>query len=190
MREHFLIFIVLCASVWTGCVPMALSQAVSEETFQFSMREVYLDQAQALRLDEGLSLEEFEGEMWVYVPNQYSEVLKDRIQTYVFKYGAWRKTGGNGRGQKGTFNIERAISEFPELEAQYSGIAEKKKKYAESETFWDMKSMSYRAFRLRDNTPEATIIEELRSSDLLFQKRYDRYEKGLSQIKERRDITF
>lgn len=189
MRKYFLIFVVLCASVLTGCVPMAISQAVSEESFQFSMREVYLDQAQALRLDEGLSLEEFDGEMWVYAPDQYSEVLEDRIRVYVFKYGAWR-TNGNGRGQRGTFNLQKAISEFPELESQYSAIAEKKKKYAENETFWDMKSMSYRAFRLRDNTPEATIIEELRSSDLLFEKRYERYEKGLDPIKERRSLTF
>jgi len=121
-----------------------------------------------------MSLEQFNQEMWDYVPEQYSQVLRMRIGDYVRKFSRGMKKKGQAQ------SLTSQLKKFPELKAQYEAIQAKQYEYRDHESFWDLKSMAYRAVRLREGASEETIIEELRQSDLFFKRRYEIHQEKLS----------
>jgi hypothetical protein len=169
-------FVFLIGIVCSGCVPVVTSALIADSAARKSSAYKYVDQTQAFRLDGGMSLEQFDQEMWDYVPEQYSQVLESRINGYVRKFSRAMKKNGASKNY-----IRAGLKEFPELETQYEAIQAKQFKYRNHESFWDLKSMAYRAVRLREGAPEETIIEELRQSDLFFNRRYEKYRKKLSE---------
>ena len=177
-------YILTLVIAWTslcsvGCIGTVIAVAASQSALEGAMDELYLDQTQALRLDEGLSLKEFDREMWDYVPSEYSRIQRSRISAYVMRHSPSRDERTRGRHVYNTKvnTTEGALKDYPELEVRYRDLDKKALLYRGKGSFWDMKSMMYRAFRLNEDATEEQIVSELRKSDLEFNRRYEMYQK-------------
>ena len=150
-----------------GCVPTVVATVVSGSIHSGAAADAFLVQIQAIRLSTGISYEEFDQEMWEYVPHEYSEILKSRISSFAKAYA-------QPTIKKQAFRLDVALRDFPELRARYDEIRRKKAAHKDRKILWDLDSMMYRAIRLRDGASEAAIIEELREWNFRFDRRYQK----------------
>ena len=163
-----------------ACVPIVAStvasHAISESVSKQKWNIYYFEQAQAFRLNSGLSLEQFDVEMWMYVPKQYSQFLESRLK-------AAQKCNQQASAECG--NLDRNFLDKLMTRDQLASLSEnldqKKEKYSNDESFWDFDSMAYRAIRLSSGASEAEIISELKRSDPKFDARYNRFKSSLSK---------
>ena len=176
----FLLSLFCIVSGNSACVPVVAStvasHAISESVSKKRWDSYYFDQAQAFRMNSGLSLEEFDLEMWTYVPKQYSQFLEARLE-------AAQKCNQQVSAKCG--NLDRnyldKLMTRDRLRSLSKDIDEKKEKYSGDESFWDLESMAYRAIRLSSGASEAQIISELKHSDPKFDARYNQFKSSLSK---------
>ena len=158
-----------CAS--SGCAAVAISRVVAEADRETEVASELVDRAQASRLAAGLTLEQFDEEMWKLVPEDYAKVQKKRIRDYVREFGA-KRSGPNAGTERGwEYSLRH---DFPELKSKYDVIHYKHTKLASHQNLWDLKSVAYRAKRLENDAKEKIILDELRTYDLFFERRYER----------------
>ncbi|MCH7869986.1 MAG: hypothetical protein IH881_20010, partial [Myxococcales bacterium] len=69
-----------------GCVPTVIATVVSGSILSGAAADAYLGQIQAIRLSTGISYEEFDQEMWEYIPHEYSKILMSRISSFAKAY--------------------------------------------------------------------------------------------------------
>ena len=164
-RKTAIATILLSSLLAIGCVPTVVATVVSGSILSDASADAYLGQIQALRLNTGLSQEEFDQEMWEYIPQEYSEILVNRISAFAKAYA-------QPKIKKQRNRLDVALRDFPELRADYDDIRRKRAAHKDRQILWDLNAMMYRAIRLRDGATEAAIIEELRQWNFQFDHRY------------------
>ena len=157
--------LILTAPAIVSCAPIVGSTLLAGRMVEGGDNRAYLVQTQALRLNAGLSMEEFHEEMLSYAPDEYSSVLLKDIEAEARRRmprEKWRKE----------MTPREIVRLSPELNVKYERVEADRDAARDGDKSWTLRWMTYRAIRLDGGAKEADVVAELLATDLRFEARF------------------
>jgi hypothetical protein len=143
------LIVCLALLMTTGCIPIIIGAAIAIDSARASRDKLLRGELEALRLNAGLTHNQFMQEMRQYDPRWFRNVERVRIREEANK--------NKPRRPPHMATQSWAVSDFPlVLRAEYKALPEQR-------TTWSLEQLVYRARRLLANVDEETILKELKT---------------------------